>query len=144
MITGNGELEIRFAEISDVVVCASIDDLIPNTIIATKIEHREIVIAEYENRVIGYLRMAYLWSRIPCLTLIRIHKEFRHQGIGRTILQFIEEELRQKGIHTLLSSAHASEPSPQAWHRAVGFKECGFLAGINEGGIGEIFYRKSL
>ena len=37
-----------------------------------------------------------------------------------------------------------NEAEPQAWHRAAGFRECGIIAGINEGGIGEVFFRKEL
>jgi hypothetical protein len=36
------------------------------------------------------------------------------------------------------------ESAPQAWHRWMGFEECGFLAGMNEGGVGEVFFRKAL
>jgi hypothetical protein len=30
------------------------------------------------------------------------------------------------------------------WHRHMGFVECGFLAGVNSGGVGEVFFVKSL
>jgi len=36
------------------------------------------------------------------------------------------------------------EPEPQAWHRRVGFSECGVLTGINEGSVGELFFRRRL
>jgi len=35
------------------------------------------------------------------------------------------------------------EPEPQAWHRHMGFVECGIINGINENGIGEVFFRKT-
>jgi hypothetical protein len=43
----------------------------------------------------------------------------------------------------LYSSATGDEVPPQAWHRHMGFEECGILVGHNEG-VGEIFFRKSL
>ena len=43
-----------------------------------------------------------------------------------------------------MSSSQADEPEPQTWHRAIGFEECGIISGLNEGGIGEIFFRKKL
>lgn len=52
--------------------------------------------------------------------------------------------MRDGGYQSLYSSSQADEPAPQAWHRAVGFAECGFLAGINPGGVGEMFCRKPL
>ena len=44
----------------------------------------------------------------------------------------------------LYSSSQVDEPPPQAWHRHMGFQECGIIAGINEGGVGEVFFRKAL
>ena len=44
----------------------------------------------------------------------------------------------------LYSSSQADEPEAQAWHRRMGFEECGIVSGINEGGIGEVFFRRPL
>jgi len=61
------------------------------------------------------------------------------------MLKFVERKLRKKWHKVLLSSSQANEPYPsQAWHRAMGFEECGIISGINEKGIGEVFFRKSL
>jgi hypothetical protein len=30
------------------------------------------------------------------------------------------------------------------WHRKMGFAECGIINGINEAGIGEVFFRLDL
>lgn len=81
---------------------------------------------------------------VPYIGLIFVQEEYQRQGIGRAILGFLEASLRSKGYKVLLSSSQVNEPPSQAWHRAVGFQECGILAGINEGGIGEVFFRKSL
>lgn len=47
-------------------------------------------------------------------------------------------------IRALYSSSQVDEGEPQAWHRHMGFVECGILAGVNEGGVGEVFYQKAL
>ncbi|MFU8827154.1 MAG: hypothetical protein ACNA70_06650 [Brevefilum sp.] len=31
-----------------------------------------------------------------------------------------------------------------AWHRHMGFAECGVINGLNQGGVGEVIFRKSL
>jgi hypothetical protein len=56
----------------------------------------------------------------------------------------LANRLRRQGHTVLYSSSQADEAEPQAWHRHVGFVECGFVAGINAGGVGEIFFRKQL
>jgi hypothetical protein len=32
----------------------------------------------------------------------------------------------------------------QEWQRKIGFQECGIIAGISQGGIGEVFFTKPL
>jgi ribosomal protein S18 acetylase RimI-like enzyme len=83
--------------------------------------------------------------KIPYIGLILVLPKYRRQGIGRAMLKFVERKLRKKWHKVLLSSSQANEPYPsQAWHRAMGFEECGIISGINEKGIGEVFFRKSL
>ena len=60
------------------------------------------------------------------------------------MLSFIEDYLRERGHNNLYSSSQVDEPQPQAWHRHVGFEECGFIGGIYNGGVGEVFFRKRL
>ena len=86
--------------------------------------------------------MEYLWSTIPYIGLIFVIDEYRKEGVGRKMHDFLENHLRAHGHEFLLSSSTANEPEPQAWHRALGFEECGMISGLNEGGIGEIFFRK--
>jgi hypothetical protein len=64
--------------------------------------------------------------------------------VGRALLKFVEQDPRARGHRTLYSSSQANEIQPQTWHRHVGFEECGFIAGINDGGIDEVFFRKKL
>jgi len=138
------EVEVRFARTDDLAWCIAEDDLVDEVVIRRKIELNEIIAAEIEGQIVGYLRLEYLWSMVPYVGVIFIQEEYQSQGIGRAILRFLEAFLRSKGHKMLLSSSQVNEPSSQAWHRAVGFQECGILAGINEGGIGEVFFRKSL
>ena len=103
----------------------------------------DIVIAEWNGKQVGYVRLEYLWSIVPYISLIRVLPEYRRQGVGKALLRFIETFLRGAGHDALYSSSQADEPEPQAWHRHVGFEECGFIAGINDG-IGEVFFYKRL
>jgi len=85
-----------------------------------------------------------LWSKLPYIALIRVLAAHRRSGVGRALLGYVEEEAAGRGHRVLYSSSQADEPAPQAWHRRMGFAECGFLAGVNEGGVGEVFFRKLL
>ena len=145
------EIAIRFARLDDLDFAYQ-DGYITAKILKSKIEAQlalnpdrieDVVIAEWNGKRVGYVRLEYLWSIVPYIALIRVLPEYRRQGVGKALLRFIETFLRDAGHDAFYSSSQADEPEPQAWHRHVGFEECGFIASINDG-IGEVFFRKSL
>ncbi len=113
-------------------------------VLLRKIDQGEIFVLVVENQPVGHLRLEFLWSTIPYIALIRIDEKYRKKGYSRLILQFLEGHLHEKGYGVLYSSSQVNEPEPQSWHRHMGFTECGILNGINEGGIGEVFFKKTL
>lgn len=140
----NERVIVRFAGPEDLEWCVVEDDHVTEQVIRNKIVNDEIIIAELDGQPIGYLRLEYLWSNIPYIGVIFVIELYRHEGIGRKILSFLEDYLQSRGHNQLFSSSQANEPEPQAWHRSVGFVECGIISGLNEGAIGEIFFRKQL
>ena len=112
--------------------------------ILRKVEHEEVFIVERDGTPIGYLRLEFLWSTEPYIGLIRVLEPHRNKGAGSALLNHLEATLRDSGHSVLYSSSQANEPPPQSWHRHMGFQECGIINGINEGGVGEIFFQKSL
>ncbi|MGH9944536.1 MAG: GNAT family N-acetyltransferase [Pyrinomonadaceae bacterium] len=112
-------------------------------ILQRKVEWQEIIIAESNSRLNGSLRIEYLWSSVPYIALIYVLREYQRQGVGKAMLHYLEAFLCDNGHSTLYSSSQVNEAEPQAWHRHMGFEECGVIAGINKG-IGEVFFRKSL
>jgi len=135
---------VRFAGPEVLEWCVVEDSYVTEQVIRHKIVNDEIIIAELDGQPIGYLRLEYLWSNIPYIGVVFVEDDYRKEGIGRKILAYLEDYLRSRGHDVLYSSSTANEAEPQAWHRSVGFEESGIITGINEGGIGEIFFRKSL
>ena len=145
------EMVIRFARLDDLDFAYQ-DGYIPATVLKRKIDAQlalnpdcieDVVIAEWNGKRVGYMRLEYLWSIVPYISLIQVLPEYRRRGVGKTLLRFIETFLRDAGHEVLYSSSQADEPEPQAWHRHVGFEECGFITGINER-VGEVLFCKSL
>ena len=112
--------------------------------VRNKIVSDECIVVELDGQLIGYIRLEYLWSTVPYIGLIFVMEGYQSEGLGRKMLAFLEDHLQSHGHDVLMSSSQANEPEPQAWHRAVGFEECGIISGLNEGGIGEVFFRKRL
>lgn len=145
------EIAVRFARRDDLDFAYQ-DGYIPGEVLKRKIEAQtavdpnhieEIVIAEWNGKQVGYVRLEYLWSIVPYIALIQVLPEYQRQGVGKALLRFIENFLSDMGHEALYSSSQADEPEPQAWHRHVGFQACGFIAGINDG-TDEIFFRKHI
>ncbi len=134
---------VRVANLNDPSFVSS-DGYVPQDVVKRKIECGEIFVAERGGVQVGYLRLEYLWSLVPYIALIRVTESHRRTGIGRALLAHIEAALESEGHTALYSSSQADEPPPQEWHRHMGFKECGIIEGLNEGGVGEVFFRKTL
>jgi GNAT superfamily N-acetyltransferase len=136
-------LRVRFAARDDLDFVSQ-DQFMPGQIVARKIEAREVLLAELDGRPVGYLRLEYLWSLVPYISLIVVREGYRRQGVGKALLGFCLAYLAQDGHPWLYSSSQADEPEPQAWHRHMGFQDCGLIAGINAGGVSELFFRKAI
>ena len=116
---------------------------LPERVLQRKIEGREVVVAVNGGRPVGYAYVDYLWSYVPFIATIWVDGGERNRGVGRSLVAFLEDDTRAKGGEVLYSSSQCDEAEPQAWHRRVGFEECGILAGHNEG-VGELFFRKKV
>src|SRR5207248_2739894 len=102
-----------------------------------------VYIATVDETPAGYARIEYLWGKFPFLSMVMVTEQRRRRGVGRALLAAIEADARRAGHAHLYSSSQADEAPAQTWHRQMGFVECGYIAGINPNGIGEIFFRKS-
>ena len=134
------EIHVRFAHQGDLEY-ASQDQYIPAEVVARKIDLSEVIIAEVDGQRVGYLRLEYLWSILPYIALITVDPTRRRIGVGRSMLGFVLEFLARGNHDLLYSSSQADEPEPQAWHRHMGFQDCGVITGINEGGVCEVFFK---
>ncbi|MEM1043067.1 MAG: GNAT family N-acetyltransferase [Bacteroidota bacterium] len=137
------EITVRTAFESDLVFVSQ-DGHLPSPAVRRKVGDGDVYIARRGDKPVGYLRLEWLWSKLPYIELILVLQPHRRVGVGRALLAHVEAEASSRGHTVLYSSSQADEPEPQAWHRRMGFEECGLLAGVNDGGIGEVFFRKSL
>ena len=117
---------------------------LPPDVLFELIARGDLLIAERDGQAIGYAALDRLGAVHPFLVAIWVLAPYRRGGIGRALLATVERSARARGHTVLYSSSSGDEPAPQAWHRHVGFAECGFIAGLNTGGVGEVLFRKLL
>ncbi len=90
-------------------------------------------------RVIGTVRVLFLATNQAKLERMAILKPFRRQGIGRGIISFLNEELRNRQITQIV--LHAQYPVV-AFYKSCGFVESGSL--FFEAGIKHIKMQRRL
>ena len=115
-----------------------------DSVVKRKVSDADVFLALRDGEPVGYLRLEWLWSKLPYIEMIWVLGPYRRAGVGRALLAHVEAEVASRGHIALYSSSQADESEPQAWHRRMGFEDCGLLAGLNEGGVGEVFFRKLL
>lgn len=134
---------VRPAEGKDLAFVSQ-DGYVDAAVIERKISQGEVFVGEVDGAPAGYVRLEFLWSIQPYIALIRVLEPYRRRGVGKMLLSYLEQVLREAGHSALFSSSQADEPEPQTWHRHMGFQECGVIHGLNEDGVGEVFFRKAL
>lgn len=139
---GEETIAVRLAGVDDLAVVGRGE--LPEEIILRKIRQGEIILLCVNDEPVGYLWFALLWSTLPFVDLIYINEACQKRGLSRILLSFLEDHLRERGHTILYSSSQMNKPEPQSWHRRMGFEECGVINGMNDGGIGELFFRKAL
>ncbi|MEE9116577.1 MAG: GNAT family N-acetyltransferase [Thermoplasmata archaeon] len=138
------ETHVRFATEEDKDWCKSIDSRLTDDIFWFKVKHDEMIVGEIGGERVGYLRLEYWYLDLPFVGLIIVDEEHRNKGVGKVMLTFLEEHLVKSGYDVLYSSSDVGEPEPQAWHRHMGFNDCGVITGMNENGASEVIFKKDL
>lgn len=111
----------------------------------TKIQNSEIILAKEDIEIVGLLRLNYIWSTRPYIEFIFVKEDRRNSGIGKQLLQFLEEYLRSEYAY-LFSSSEEQDLKAIEWHKRNGFKEMGKLTDLNlpHDTTAEIFFSKKI
>ena len=125
------EVNIRLVEINDRLWLIEHDKHISQKILDNKIKNNEIYIIEINEKIIGWLRYNLFWDNIPFMNLIYLLEEYRHKGIGKIMVEYWENEMKQNGYKNVLTSTQSNEES-QHFYRKLGYKEIGGFKYFND------------
>ena len=96
-----------------------------------KIKNNEIYIVEIKGKIIGWFRYNLFWDNIPFMNLIYLLEEYRQKGIGKIMVKYWENEMKQNGYKNVLTSTQSNEES-QHFYRKLGYKEIGGFKYFND------------
>lgn len=109
----------------------------------SRVADNRVLVAELDSSVVGYL--SFFWmGPAPWIEIVWLFERHRRQGLGRAMLAVLEELARSRGQFLIFSSSTVGEEGPRAWHRAIGFRECGIFVADPDEGDADLIYRKSL
>jgi N-acetylglutamate synthase-like GNAT family acetyltransferase len=133
------KIEIRFAKLNEFRKCKKLDPRLTASRFHSKAKEKEIVVAIQESEIVGYLRLEYIWLKIPYLSWIIVKEDRRKTGIARDLVGFLKAFLKEKNLKFILSSYQNNAPHSKRWHSHLGFKACGRIQAINEDNSVELF-----
>src|SRR5215471_18626342 len=122
---------IRYADTTDFQWLKNHDKYIPEKILESKIQNKEIYIVEENGKIIGWLRYNLFWDSVPFLNMIYFLKEYRNKGIGKKLVKYWEEEMKDKGYNNVLTSTQSNEEA-QHFYRKIGYTEIGGFKYLEE------------
>jgi GNAT superfamily N-acetyltransferase len=90
--------------------------------------HHELIVAEFNRKVIGTLHLMFL----PSLSYqgglraqvesVRVDRECQNQGIGSKMMKWAIERARDRGAHIMQLTTHNSREDAHRFYARLGFK----------------------
>ncbi|WP_410511509.1 GNAT family N-acetyltransferase [Paenibacillus sp. BR2-3] len=125
-------MKIDYSTEADYEYIIERDRHILESLVISKIKGNEIfILRNEENKNIGWMRYGYFWDNTPFMNLLWIDEEYRSNGIGRKVVLYWEELMKQRGFKFVMTSTLANEEA-QHFYRKLGYTDSGCLLLENE------------
>lgn len=79
------------------------------------------LVAEEGKKIIGYSTADILPGKVALGMLLSVNPEYQNKGIGKALVQKIEQECRKRKIKYLLGYAPKSNKKTLTFHKKLGF-----------------------
>ena len=94
-------------------------------------KNHPVIVAETEGKVVGWASLSPWSDRCAYETTVEVsvyvHKDFRSQGIGSKLLEWVTLEGKKAGNHTVLSRISQGNESSIHIHEKYGYKHVGVM-----------------
>jgi ribosomal protein S18 acetylase RimI-like enzyme len=120
-------MKIDLAIESDYGYIRDRDHHISESLILTKIKGNEIYILRNQKESnIGWMRHGFFWDNTPFMNMIWVDEEYRGTGVGKQVVSYWEDQMKQHGFNLVMTSTQADEGA-QHFFRKLGYKDAGCL-----------------
>lgn len=120
-------MKIEYASEVDFEFILNNDKHVSKKLVKNKLKEKEIIIAkDQNNQIIGWLRFSYFWDNTPFMNMLYINEKYRNKGIGKELVGFWENEMKNLGYEMVMTSTLSNEQA-QHFYRKLGYKDAGSL-----------------
>ena len=108
-----------------------LDSHIAETELRSLIAQKRILILEDNGDLHGWLRWNLFWDNTPFMNMLFVGEPRRGEGLGRRLVLQWEEEMRQLGYESVMTST-ASDEYAQHFYRKLGYETIGGFTPIGD------------
>jgi GNAT superfamily N-acetyltransferase len=116
-------LRIECAGTEDVAAIRPLEHISRERLLEKVVGH-QMLVARLDGATVGWLRFGYLWDQIPFMNMLYVLEPHRGRGIGRQLVSFWEDQMRQGGYGRVMTSTQADE-NAQHFYRKLGYADIG-------------------
>jgi ribosomal protein S18 acetylase RimI-like enzyme len=120
-------MTIRLANHSDVDTIDTHDEWVNRDTIIKKIADNQIYVAYDGNNFVGWLRYGLFWDTTPYMNMLYLLESYRGKGVGKQLVDFWEEDMKNQGYKVILTSS-AQDEYAQHFYVKLGYKAIGSFA----------------
>ena len=117
-------ISIRYVEREDKEFWYSLDSHLSEEEFEKKVRDKMGYVLLNDGKPAGLLRYNLFWDNTPFCTLLFIDWNEQGKGLGKTLMQHWEEDMRAKGYGMIFVSTQVDEDA-QHFYRKLGYKDCG-------------------
>ena len=128
-------IEIRLPRLADALPCTELASTVigadrAGPFIKAHMERHQLIVAESEERVVGFLAYRTDWFQCTFISLVVVHEEWRRKGIAREFFKSVEAVSLSPRI---FSSTEETNTTSIRMHTALGFVPSGHIDNLPQG-----------
>ena len=122
---------LRYANQNDIEIISKYDKHISKEELNNIIKLQRVIVMYEDDRFIGWLRYNLFWDNTPFMNMLYLLDNERGKGKGSQLVEFWENEMKQKRYEYVLTSTQSNEEA-QFFYRKLGYVDNGALILPNE------------
>ena len=120
-------MTIRKATQADIKLLHEHDIHISERELSTSISLGRVYVAEEGGVFVGWLRYNLFWDNTPFMNMLYVLDGYRGKGLGRSLTELWEDDMRMDGYDTVLTSTQSDEFA-QHFYVKLGYRAIGGFA----------------